>query len=162
MVDHGPGGSLHVLIVDDDASLRKLLATWLQEGLGDVSVSEAGSLAEMREGLALRRPDVVLLDQTLSDGNGLAAARLLLATDPDLDVVLVTGDADPALERTALEAGVADFLLKGELGARVLGRCIRWVIRRRGDRGALAHRSITTARSCATCPERWSPSMTAI
>jgi diguanylate cyclase (GGDEF)-like protein/PAS domain S-box-containing protein len=124
-----------VLVVDDVPASRGLAAIWLSDGLrGGVEVLEAASLAEMRTALAEHRPDVVLLDQRLPDGEGLDGARSLLATDPDAAVILLTGMGDPALDEEAERAGVTDFLVKHEIDGPMLARAVRYAVRRREDR----------------------------
>jgi DNA-binding NtrC family response regulator len=124
-----------VLVVDDVPASRGLAAIWLSDGLrGGVEVHEAASLGEMRAALAAHRPDVVLLDQRLPDGEGLDGARSLLAADPDAAVILLTGMSDPALDEEAERAGVTDFLVKHEIDGPVLARAVRYALRRREDR----------------------------
>jgi diguanylate cyclase (GGDEF)-like protein/PAS domain S-box-containing protein len=129
---------VHVLVVDDVAASRGLASIWLSDGLrGGVEVVEAATLAEMRAAWAAHRPDVVVLDQRLPDGEGLDGARELLAEDPDATIVLLTGMADPALDREAERIGVADFLVKHEIDGPVLARTVRYALRRREDRRRL-------------------------
>jgi diguanylate cyclase (GGDEF)-like protein/PAS domain S-box-containing protein len=124
-----------VLVVDDVPASRGLAAIWLSDGLrGGVEVHEAASLAGMRTALAEHRPDVVLLDQRLPDGEGLDGARSLLAADPDAAVILLTGMSDPALDEEAERAGVTDFLVKHEIDGPMLARAVRYALRRREDR----------------------------
>jgi len=129
---------VRVLVVDDDPSMRSLLAVWLGQAL-DVApeITQAGTVAGLVDRWQSARPDVVLIDQHLPDGTGLDGVRTLLTEDPDVDVVLLTGDDDPGLDQAAERAGVADFLLKSELSARSLGRCLRYIVRRRADSRAL-------------------------
>jgi PAS domain S-box-containing protein len=130
----GAVGPVHVLVVDDLPASRGLAAIWLSDGLrGGVEVAEAATLAEMRAAWAARRPDVVILDQRLPDGEGLDGARELLAADPDATIILLTGIADPALDQEAERAGVADFLVKHEIDGPMLARTVRYALRRRDD-----------------------------
>ena len=127
-----------MLVVDDLPASRGLAAIWLSDGLGGgVEVVEAATLAEMRAAWAARRPDVVVLDQRLPDGEGLDGARELLAEDPDAAIILLTGMADPALDQEAERAGVTDFLVKHEIDGPMLARTVRYALRRREDRRRL-------------------------
>ena len=78
-----------VLIVDDDAAFRRIARGALTDRGYDV-VAEAQSVAEARTALAESRPDAVLLDVNLPDGNGIALAgelsgsvRVLLTSSED-------------------------------------------------------------------------------
>jgi diguanylate cyclase (GGDEF)-like protein/PAS domain S-box-containing protein len=129
---------VHVLVVDDLPASRGLAAIWLSDGLrGGVEVVEAATLAEMRAAWTAHRPDVVVLDQRLPDGEGLDGARELLAEDPDATIILLTGMADPALDQEAERIGVADFLVKHEIDGPMLARTVRYALRRREDRRRL-------------------------
>ncbi len=129
---------VQVLVVDDVAASRGLATIWLSDGLrGGVEVVEAATLAEMRAAWAAHRPDVVVLDQRLPDGEGLEGARELLAEDPDATIILLTGMADPALDQEAERLGVADFLVKQEIDGPMLARTVRYALRRRDDRRRL-------------------------
>jgi diguanylate cyclase (GGDEF)-like protein/PAS domain S-box-containing protein len=123
-----------VLVVDDQAASRGLAAIWLSDGLrGGVEVVEAESLATMRAAWVEHRPDIVLLDQRLPDGEGLDGARELLVEDPDATIILLTGMGDPALDQEAERAGVTDFLVKHEIDGPMLARTVRYALRRRED-----------------------------
>jgi PAS domain S-box-containing protein len=129
---------VYVLLVDDQPASRGLSAMWLTDGLrAAVTVVEAGTLAEMREVVARHGPEVVILDHRLPDGDGLDAARKLLADDPDLAVILLTGMDDAALDREAEEAGVTEFLVKHEIDGPMLARAVRFALRSREDRRRL-------------------------
>jgi diguanylate cyclase (GGDEF)-like protein/PAS domain S-box-containing protein len=129
---------VQVLVVDDQPASRGLVSIWLEDGLRmPVTVLEAATLAQMREVAAQHRPQVVLLDQRLPDGEGLEGVRELLAADPDVAIILLTGMADPALDEEAEAAGVADFLVKHEIDGRMLARAVRYALRRREDRRRL-------------------------
>jgi diguanylate cyclase (GGDEF)-like protein/PAS domain S-box-containing protein len=131
-------GPVHVLVVDDLPASRGLAAIWLSDGLrSGVEVVEAATLAEMRAAWAAHRPDIVILDQRLPDGEGLDGARELLASDPDATIILLTGMADPALDQEAERIGVADFLVKHEIDGPMLARTVRYALRRREDRTRL-------------------------
>ncbi|HET6506043.1 MAG TPA: diguanylate cyclase [Baekduia sp.] len=133
-----PADPVTVLVVDDLPASRGLAAIWLSDGLRDrVRVVEASTLAEMRAAWRAERPDVVLLDHRLPDGEGLGAARELLADDPDAAIVLLTGMSDPALDQEAERIGITDFLVKHEIDGPMLARTVRYALRRREDRRRL-------------------------
>lgn len=99
-----------VLIVDDDAALAEMLALQFEdEGHG---VRTAATCAE---GLELARtgcPDVVILDQHLPDGRGVELLEPLLAEDPDLPIIMMTGVHDLELAIDAIQRGARDFVHK--------------------------------------------------
>ena len=103
---------MRVLIADDQAMVRAGLRLIL-ESQGDIEV--AGEAADGEETLAAVRrldPDVVLMDIRMPRLDGIAATRTLIASDPQLRVLIVTTfDADQYVFE-ALRAGASGFILK--------------------------------------------------
>jgi DNA-binding NtrC family response regulator len=99
----------HALIVDDDVDSAETMALLIAEQ--GFTTATAGSLREARREIALRAPDVILLDLVLPDGSGLELAQEMAAT-PDTEIVLVTGHASLETSIEALRLGAADYLVK--------------------------------------------------
>ena len=99
----------HVLVVEDDPSCLYALAELAE--LEGFTTSTAGTLAEARQSLDSRTPDLILLDLMLPDGNGINLLRNM-ETLTSAQVVLITGHAtlDSAVE--AFRLGAYDFLTK--------------------------------------------------
>ena len=102
-----------VLIVDDDPSIRKLVATTLE----DVAGFELVEAADGDEALELARveaPAIVLLDIDMPGIDGFEACRRLRAQPQTADatVVMLTAAADEEAERAAEEAGADLFITK--------------------------------------------------
>jgi DNA-binding response OmpR family regulator len=115
-----------ILIVDDDPRLCRALARYFErEGY---SVRTATSGAEMRQKLALERPDLVLLDLMLPDEDGFSLARELRASS-DMAVVILTGKADTVDKVVGLELGADDYVTKPFDERELLAR-VRSVLRR--------------------------------
>ncbi len=99
----------HGLVVDDNADAAEMMAALISaEGF---SVAVAGSLADARRQIALRKPDVVLLDVQLPDGSGIELIEEI-KTDSSAEVVLITGSASVQTSVQALRLGAADYLTK--------------------------------------------------
>ncbi|MCL4798763.1 MAG: sigma-54 dependent transcriptional regulator [Burkholderiales bacterium] len=99
----------HALIVEDDRDSAEVLAELIKaEGF---SAASAGTLAEARQQIVLRAPDVILLDLVLPDGNGMDLfADVEEAADSE--IVLITGHASLDTSIQALRLGAADYLTK--------------------------------------------------
>ena len=103
-----------VLVVDDDPVFRSLARrTLIAEGL--VVVGEAGNVAEAMAAAHALRPDAVLVDVGLPDGNGIALARELTALPWRPRVVLTSTDPDAASPDDVRTSGAGAFVPKDEL-----------------------------------------------
>lgn len=110
-----------VLIVDDDAELSAMVAMLFEREGWAVHTVLTGHDGE--RALASRRPDVVLLDVMLPDGNGYELCRRWRAAQPGLGLVMFTARGEPMDRVLGLEIGADDYLAKPfeprELVARV-------------------------------------------
>lgn len=99
----------HVLIVDDEANTRAMLAEVVsREGL---TVAVAQDLREARIQMVRQTPDVILTDLKLPDGSGMDLFRDLDSKVP-VEVILITGHASVESAVDALRLGAADYLVK--------------------------------------------------
>jgi CheY-like chemotaxis protein len=103
-----------VLVVDDDSSFRTLVARMLA-GMGLVVVGEAGSVAAATMAAADLRPECVLVDVGLPDGDGVSLARSLAALPWRPRIVLTSSDPEAVTHQAALDAGAAGFVAKDDL-----------------------------------------------
>src|SRR5690349_4421102 len=124
-----------VLIVDDNPEDRVALRRALQRDLGTTytyyeATTAAEGLARSRE----LRPDVVLLDYLLPDGDGLAVLDELVAEHGPhaFAVLMLTGNGDEQLAATALKLGAHDYLSKGAQLGQQLSRAIAGAIEKAG------------------------------
>lgn len=99
-----------ILLVDDDVSIRFGVSEILRTN-GYV-VDEAGAAAEAREVIRSSRPDAILLDHSLPDGDALDLIPLFLDIDPQLPVIVMTGHASIELAVRAIKSGAEHFLTK--------------------------------------------------
>ncbi len=131
----------HILIVDDDPRVRKLLGRYLSdEGF---LVSEAADGTEMRRHMSAAEFDLVLLDLVIPGEDGLSLAREIRASR-DLPIIMVTGK-DKMVDRViGLEMGADDYITKPFHLREVLAR-IRTVLRRSAARDVYPPREAAPA-----------------
>jgi len=103
---------IRVLIVDDHAVVRRGLSELLDgtEGFEQCGVIEDGSLAE--EAVLRLNPDVVLMDLSMPNMDGIEATKVVLQARPETKVVILTSFAEHERIIGALEAGAVGYLLK--------------------------------------------------
>jgi CheY-like chemotaxis protein len=102
-----------ILIVDDDPSIRRLIAATLEDVSG-YRMSEAGDGLQAIERARDVRPEIVFLDIEMPKLDGIETCRRL-RSEPgtaDATIVMLTGDSDDDAERHARAAGADLFLTK--------------------------------------------------
>jgi len=102
------------LVVDDDTGFRGLAARILRAG-GLRVIGEAATCAAAMETALALKPDAILVDVRLPDGDGIQLARDLVALPWHPRVVLISSDADVAAELALDDRADLAFVAKGEL-----------------------------------------------
>jgi two-component system, NtrC family, response regulator AtoC len=100
----------HVLIVDDEKAIRRILSVLLAERRH--RVTEVGSGEEALADLPQAKPDLVLLDLKLPGIDGLETLQRLRALDPKLDVVMMTAHGTISSAVEAMRRGACDYVTK--------------------------------------------------
>ena len=103
---------VRVFLVDDHEVVRRGVAEVLEDDPGLVVVGEAGSVAEAQARVPAVRPDVVVVDMRLPDGDGAEVCRFLRARLPGLRFLVLTSYADGDALDSAVRAGASGYLLK--------------------------------------------------
>jgi DNA-binding NtrC family response regulator len=102
--------SAHVLVVDDETLIRQSLqAVLIDEGF---EVTAAGSVAEAWAAFEKDRPDIVLLDLVLGDGNGLDLLRRINEQGAPVKVVVISAHGSFEHAVSAMKLGAYDFIKK--------------------------------------------------
>jgi DNA-binding response OmpR family regulator len=121
-----------ILLVDDDVELTDMLASYFgAEGFDVVAV---GCREMAWQALSNSRPDLLVLDLMLPDGNGLHLCRRIRADDAALPVLILTARGDPLDRVLGLELGADDYLSKPFEPRELLAR-VRALLRRASVRG---------------------------
>ncbi|GAA3819074.1 response regulator [Cellulomonas soli] len=116
---------IRVLVVDDQLVVRRGLRVILQDfpdiDVAGEAVSGPAALAAVQE----LRPDVVLMDVRMPDGDGIAATRALATASEPVPVIVLTTFAVDEYVFGALEAGAVGFLLKDDAEPDDLAAAVR-------------------------------------
>ncbi|MDA3005583.1 MAG: response regulator transcription factor [Actinomycetota bacterium] len=111
----------HILAVEDERSIRKLLRLYLDEA--GYTVTEAADGAEALAKMRTGGIDLVLLDLMIPEIDGLEVCRRIRADHPSIPIIMLTARDDEASRVTGLEMGADDYVTKPfsprELVARV-------------------------------------------
>lgn len=108
-----PASPVRVLIVDDDAESREVLRRALAFDRGIQVVGEADSGPRAVEQAQALRPDVVLMDVRMPDGDGVEATERITSRLPRVQVIALTAHDDHTSVKDMLTAGASGYLIKG-------------------------------------------------
>lgn len=110
-----------ILVVEDDAAIRRALCDYLR--LNAWTVLEASSLAQAAAFLDAREVELVLLDRVLPDGDGLNWLKTVRQTRSRLPVLILTALGEEQQRVAGLRSGADDYIVKPfslrELDARI-------------------------------------------
>lgn len=109
-----------VYLVDDQRILREGLRALLELDGGIQVVGEAADGRAALDGILAVQPEVVLMDVTMPDLNGIDAAQILTQKAPQIKVIILSVHSDSEHVYRAFQAGAAGYLLKESAGAEVL------------------------------------------
>jgi DNA-binding NarL/FixJ family response regulator len=108
----GGTGKIRVFLVDDVTELRMLVRIALEEAADFKVVGEAANGRDGVEGVAEVQPDVVLLDLSMPDMDGLEAIPLMRERAPNARLVVLSGHQAGRVSLAALEQGATRYLNK--------------------------------------------------
>ncbi len=100
-----------VLIVDDAAFMRMLLKDIISKGGYEV-VGEASNGAEAIEKYKEIKPDIVTMDITMPDMNGIEATKKIMEIDPNANIIMCSAMGQQMMVVEAIQAGAKDFIVK--------------------------------------------------
>jgi len=127
-----------VLLIEDDPADAKLIQDALAGTGGSLfQVEWVTRLSEALERLGSENFEVVLLDLSLPDSQGLEAFDQVLQAAPDALILVLSGLTDEENVRQAMARGAHDYFSKGHVDAHWLPRALRYVMERKTDRGSL-------------------------
>jgi len=102
----------HTVLIADDADFMRAMLRDILENMGMKVVGEAADAEETIKEFRRLRPQIVMLDITLPDADGLEALTGILTADPEAQVVLVAPLGQRNLVLSGIKAGAKDFIIK--------------------------------------------------
>jgi hypothetical protein len=131
LVEEEMTARLRVLTVEDDPDNAQFVRlSLLKARLTSFAVTRAETLAEADACLDSDEYDVVLLDLELPDARGFEGLRHLQDRYPEIPVVVLTSNGDPAVAMEAASQGAQDYLTKGDVKADVLEHVLHHAVSR--------------------------------
>jgi two-component sensor histidine kinase len=122
---------IRILLVEDNAGDARLIQEMFStERPGSYELTHLSRLSLALEHLTLAETDIVLLDLSLPDGEGLDNVRRVHGCAPHIPLVVITGRDDDNTVAEAMAVGAQDYLVKGQIETRALPRALRHAIER--------------------------------
>ena len=133
----------HVLVIEDNLGDAMLVEEMLKEvAPGQFSCVHADKLTVGIRALLDGGFDCVLLDLSLPDADGLDGLGQVRTAAIDVPVVVLSGRQDEELAVRAVQVGAQDYLVKGQVDARLLARAIFYAVERKRVEVELAHQAM--------------------
>ena len=120
MTDTTPQQPIKVLIVDDHKVFAEALMKVIEDAPDIDVIGTANSVEEAVAGARVGRPDVILMDFDLPDGNGAEATTQIKRDLPETRVVMLTSFTDEKVLVAAIEAGCSGYVTKHKATEEVL------------------------------------------
>ncbi|MDR2926721.1 MAG: response regulator transcription factor [Cytophagaceae bacterium] len=137
-----------VSVVDDHKMITDSLSGMIAGAEGISVIAKAHSVAGCREMLKTGQPDVLLLDVSLPDGNGIDLCPEICGLYPDVKILMLTGYAEPNVIGRALNGGAHGYVLKNSDSEEVI----------EGIRTVASGRQFLCGQTCALFKRReWQP-----
>ncbi len=108
-----------ILLVDDAAFMRKMIKDTLSKN-GYTDLHEAVDGADAVEKFSELKPDLVIMDITMPNMDGLEALKAIRAKDSGANVVMCSAMGQESMVMDAVRSGAKDFIVKPFKGERVL------------------------------------------
>ena len=114
---------MRILVVDDSPLFRDLIRRFIEDGDGGEIVGEVSRADRAASAVAEHRPDVVVMDWSLPDHDGIWATRQIKVLFPQVDVIALTSTTDPGVLEDFIRAGATVQFDKGDLDS-----LVQWLV----------------------------------
>ena len=137
---------MKILLIEDNLGDARLIREMLSEAVDmRIELEYADQLSSGLEQLAVKEIDLLLLDLSLPDSQGLDVCIRTRNQAPHVPIVVLTGLDDEKMAMKTLQIGAQDYLVKGQVDSRLLLRSIRYAIERKQAEEQLQHSQLLSS-----------------
>ena len=123
-----PKTPARILIVDDHSTVRRTLRNFLEAEEDFEVCAEAEASDEAMRAIERTKPNLVLLDLSLGDSNGLSLAKSIRASHAELPILILSLHSESIFANAAIHVGANGYLMKSEASEHLV-EAIRCVLR---------------------------------
>jgi diguanylate cyclase (GGDEF)-like protein/PAS domain S-box-containing protein len=120
-----------LLIEDNPGDARLVQEMFKEQNTQSTELKHVECMGDAEKYLAMHPVDIVLLDLGLPDAQGLDTVRRARRAAPGVPLVILSGMDDESMAIDALQEGAQDYLIKGHIEPRELGRTLRYAVERK-------------------------------
>ena len=128
----------HILLIEDNPGDARLVKEMLADldlnsyfGAQSFNITQCDRLSSALSLLAVKTFDIILVDLSLPDSQGIETVKSVCQIAPNLPIVVLSGQAEIATATLAVQEGAQDYLLKGHIDSQLLMRSIHYAIERK-------------------------------
>ncbi len=121
---------VNILLIEDNPGDAHLVKLYLKEASVKHELLHADTYFEGVEMIRNKEVSLILLDLSLPDSSGFKTLTNLLQEARHIPIIVLTGTNNEIVGNQSIKAGAQDFLVKGQFDAKLLGRSIRYSLRR--------------------------------
>jgi PAS domain S-box-containing protein len=122
---------INILLIEDNSADARLIRENLLDTQENFHLEWKERLSSALSFPAEKNVDAIVVDLNLPDSRGLDTFTKINEKFPEKPIIVLTGLNDKELAYRAVREGAQDYLVKGEMDGRLLGRCIRYSIERK-------------------------------
>lgn len=129
---------IKILVIDDDEDDFLIISDFIGDIIdGNFELAWCNSFSKALKKIAEKKHDIYIIDYRLGMHTGIELVKQAISMECEEPMILLTGKGNTAIDREAMKFGATDYLIKGELTAEKIERCMRYSMERSASLKAL-------------------------
>jgi two-component system chemotaxis response regulator CheY len=115
------------ILICDDAAFIRVALTKIIEGAGHIAIAQAATGKECIDRYLEYKPDIVLMDITMPDMDGITATKNIVSIDKNATIIIVSALGQQLKVFEAISAGAKDFIVKPFEAERIISCIAKYI-----------------------------------